>query len=149
MNIAYIEYSIAQKSLDIFISGCNNQCKDCCNPEIKDFTSGKDWHEYIETIFNYLKKYDELIENIFLVGGSPNHQNTKDLEEFFNTLNTNKKIWLFAGEELDKIQNIFKQKCDFIKCGEYIPSLQCDDNIQYGIKLATSNQKIYKKGEDY
>ena len=44
---------------------------------------------------------------------------------------------------------IEKELCDYIKTGSYIEELKCDDNIQYGIKLATSNQKINKKGIDY
>ena len=38
---------------------------------------------------------------------------------------------------------------DYIKCGKYIPELTTDDNIQYGVHLATSNQRIYKCGVDY
>ena len=38
---------------------------------------------------------------------------------------------------------------DWVKIGRYIESLTTDNNIQYGIKLATSNQHIYKKGVDY
>ena len=38
---------------------------------------------------------------------------------------------------------------DWVKIGRYIESLTTDNNIQYGIKLATSNQNIYKKGVDY
>ena len=44
---------------------------------------------------------------------------------------------------------LIKELCDYIKTGEYDESLKCENNIQYGIKLATSNQKINKKGIDY
>ena len=37
-----------------------------------------------------------------------------------------------------------KKMVDYIKIGAYIPELTTDDNIQFGIKLATSNQKIYR-----
>jgi glutaminase len=39
--------------------------------------------------------------------------------------------------------------CDYIKTGRYIPELKVNENVHYGINLATSNQKIYKKGIDY
>ena len=152
MNINYIDYSIATKSLDIFFAGCNNKCEDCCNPELIPFENGTDYVEVLPKIDKYLKEYASLIKNIFLVGGSPNHQNPEDLEIFMEGLRRRChgiKIFLFCGEELDKVQEIFKKDCDFIKCGAYIPSLKCDDNIQQGIKLATSNQKIYEKGKDY
>ena len=38
---------------------------------------------------------------------------------------------------------------DYIKCGRYKEELKTDDNIQYGIKLASSNQHIYRRGIDY
>ena len=38
---------------------------------------------------------------------------------------------------------------DYIKYGSYKEELKCDNNIFYGVKLATSNQKMLKKGIDY
>lgn len=151
MNIVYIEYSIAQRSLDIFFSGCNNRCDDCCNPELMDFNVGDEWHTYKKDIERYLRDYDSLIDNIFLVGGSPNHQSTKDMLEFLQYIKglTNKHLWLFAGEELNTVKDIFKEYCDFIKVGAYIPSKRDDNYYQEGIKIATNNQKVLKKGIDY
>lgn len=152
MNINYIDYSIATKSLDIFFAGCNNRCKDCCNPELMDFNNGTDYIQVLPKIGRYLDEYKPLIKNVFLVGGSPNHQNSEDMEVFLEGLRRRcegMSIFLFCGEELEQVQPIFKKYCDFIKCGAYIPSLICDNNIQHGIKLATSNQKIYEKGIDY
>ena len=99
-------------------------------------------------------KYDKLIQNIFLLGGSFNHQNEHEaggLIYFMAWLKqyNYKNIWLFAREELNDIQPVFKGYCNYIKCGEYIPELTCDNNVQYEVKLATSNQRIYKKGLDY
>ena len=153
MNINYIEYSIATKSLDIFFAGCNNRCKNCCNPELMDFENGLNYVEWLPKIEYYLKNYKILIERVFLVGGSPNHQNEGDMRSFLIGLRKrcgeNIKIYVFCGEDLERVKVIFKEYCDFIKCGAYIPSLTVDNNIQYGIKLATSNQKIFKKGLDY
>ena len=49
----------------------------------------------------------------------------------------------------DKIDKEYLQYVDYIKCGQYLKELKVNDNYQYGIKLATSNQKIYKRGVDY
>ena len=59
----------------------------------------------------------------------------------------NKPIYLFTRHELEDIPKELIENVDYIKTGAYIPELTCDDNIQYDIKLATSNQKIYKMGE--
>lgn len=152
MNIAYIDYSPATKSLDIFFSGCKGKlCSGCCNPELIDFNNGTDWKNWTYKIEKYCHEYKGLIDNIFLLGGSPNHQNIDEISDFLaETFMLNpQKIWLFAREELDDILPIFKNLCEYIKTGAYIPELTCDNNIQYGIKLATSNQKIYKRGVDY
>lgn len=154
LNINYIDYSIATKSLDIFFAGCFNDCHDCCNPELMDFNNGTDFVEWLPKIEKYLKDYDSLIENIFLVGGSPNHQDAEQMEIFLEGLkrrcHESIKIFVFCGEDvLDQVQPVFKKYCDFVKVGAYRPELTCDNNIQYGIKLATENQKILKKGEGF
>lgn len=152
MNIAYIDYSPATKSLDIFFTGCKGKhCSGCCNPELIDFSNGTDWKNWIDKIEKYCHEYNGLIDNIFLLGGSPAHQDLNEMYEFLGTIFmlNNQKIWLFAREELNEIPELFKGLCDYIKTGAYIPELTCEDNIQYNIKLATSNQKIYKKDKDY
>lgn len=152
LNINYIDYSPATKSLDIFVAGCNQPaCQDCCNPELMDFANGSEWHAWIDTIQNYINRFDSLIENIFLLGGSFNHQSEEALNEIIPYLTSfsDKKIWLFAREHLNGVKPIFKKHCDYIKCGAFIPSLRCGDNMQYGVQLATENQCIYKKGKDY
>ena len=152
MNISYVDYSIATESLDIFFCGCNNRCVDCCNPELMSFDSGTDYTEWLPKIDEYLEKYKLLIKRVLLVGGSPNHQDPEQMEIFLTGLKRRCEdidIYMFCGEDLDEVQDCFKKYCDYIKCGAYIPALICEDNIQQGIKLATSNQKIYKKGTDY
>ena len=152
INISYIDYSPATKSLDIFFSGCNPPyCSGCYNSELTDFSCGTDWKNWIDKIEKYCHEYNGLIDNIFLLGGSPAHQDLNEMYEFLGTtfMLNNQKIWLFAREELNEIPELFKGLCDYIKCGAYIPELTCEDNIQYNIKLATSNQKIYKKDKEY
>lgn len=152
MNISYIDYSPATKSLDIFFSGCNPPfCSGCYNSELTDFICGTDWRNWVDKIEKYCHEYSGLIDNIFLLGGSPAHQDLNEMCEFLGTIFmlSNQKIWLFAREELNEIPELFKGLCDYIKCGPYVPELTCNNNIQYGIKLATSNQKIYKRGIDY
>jgi len=152
MNISYIDFSPKTNSLDIFFSGCNPPfCKNCCNPELIDFDNGEPWEIVILKIYEYINNYKGLIKNIFLVGGSPVHQNPKEMVNFLEEIFMlcGEQIWLFAREELEDIPKMFKDYCNYIKCGSYIPELICDNNIQYEIKLATSNQNIYKKGIDY
>ena len=86
MNINCIEYSIATKSLDIFFSGCDNNCKDCFNPHLMSFDNGSDYVEWLPKIEHYLEEYKLLIERILLVGGSPNHQDEEQMIIFLEGL---------------------------------------------------------------
>ena len=154
MNINYIEYSIGTQSLDIFFAGCNNHCTDCYNPDLMSFENGINHSQWFPKIKHYLSDNYGLIKRVFLVGGSPNHQDSKELEVFLYLLKKecekyNILIYAFCGEEINEVQEVLKKYCDRIKTGAYIPSLKCNDNVQEGIKLATSNQKVLKKGIDF
>jgi len=152
MKIVFIEYSIAQKSIDIFLSGCLPPfCDGCCNPELQSFEVGEEYSEQtINNIKKYIQDYDNLIDNIFIVGGEPLHQDIYALRHLLRESSLlNKKIWLFTRLNLEDVPNNIKCYCDYIKIGKYDKELLTDDNIQFNIKLATSNQIIYKKGIDY
>ena len=85
-----------------------------------------------------------------IFGGEPLDNNLDDLYQLLIDLDgIEKPIWLFTRYEISEIPEFIKKFCTYIKCGKYIPELTTEDSVQYGIKLATSNQKIYKKGIDY
>jgi len=91
-----------------------------------------------------------MISKIELFGGEINDQDHKELEIFLKNLKSlGKEIWIFTRYDLKDCPKFELELCDYIKCGAYIPELSCDNNIQHGITLATSNQHIYKKGIDY
>ena len=92
-----------------------------------------------------------MIDNIIIFGGEPLDQPYIDVKKLIEFLKTTKKtLWLFTRYSIEEVlQNTIFSNFDYIKCGAYDKTLITDDNVQYGIKLATSNQKIYKKGVDY
>lgn len=151
LQIAYIDYSINTKSVDIFTIGCNGHCVDCCNPEIKNWdTAGISVFVALDKIMELNSKYNYLFDKIIIVGGDPCDAYSKykfDMENLLKGIKsiTNKPIFLFTRYSLPLIPQDLKDLVDYIKTGEYKSELTCDDNIQYGIKLATSNQAIYRK----
>ena len=153
INILATQYTLEHKSLDIYLAGCsgNPHCTNCHNPESWDFTQGDLYNkQYFEKIKNKVNDFDSLIDNIMLFGGEPNDQDYDELYQLLTDLKTlNKKIWIFTRYSLEDMPMCEIVLCDYIKTGRYIPELTTDDNIQYGIKLATSNQMINKKGLDY
>lgn len=153
MNILATQYTLQTKSFEIYVAGCNGNphCKGCHNPESWDFNNGEPMsNHFIYNCSKKIKEFNSLIDNIMIFGGEPLDQDYKELENLLMWCYTqNKKIWLFTRYSLNEVPQFVKDWCSYIKCGEYIQELTVYDNIQYGIKLATSNQKIYKKGLDY
>lgn len=153
MNILATQYTLSTKSFEIYLAGCNGNphCDQCHNPESWDFENGE---PYCESLFEKFKDkilmFDNIIDNIMIFGGEPLDQDLLMLQLLLSDLSVfNKQIWLFTRYDImDVPQNILNM-LDYLKCGRYIHELKCHNNIQYGIKLSTSNQNIYKKGTDF
>lgn len=151
LQIAYIDYSLDTRSVDIFTIGCNGNCKGCCNPEIKDWNvKGISIYKAIDKTEQLNNDFGNLIDKIIVAGGDPVDAYDKNPEDLLFMLHniknkTSKPIYLFTRHKLDDVSQNIKNIVDYIKVGEYLPELTVDNNIQFGIKLATSNQKIYKK----
>jgi anaerobic ribonucleoside-triphosphate reductase activating protein len=145
MNIAGTQYSLQNKALEIYVSGCDGSCKGCHNPELWNFNIGNPYKSVLPKIINKINEFSTLIDNIWILGGEPLQQNWDELYDLLWSLQiTKKKIWLFTRENIDNVPTFIKKRCNYIKCGRYIESLRSDGNIQFGVKLASSNQNIIK-----
>jgi len=138
------------------MAGCNASphCKGCHSEESWDFNAGEEITRlYFSKMWHKIKEFDNLIDKIWILGGDPLDNDIEEIYEMVNTLSLlNKEIWLFTRYSLEEVKVKLKKYIkvfDYIKCGAYEQDLTVDDNIQYGVKLATSNQKIYKRGVDY
>jgi len=156
MNILATQYTLSLKSLDIYISGCSGSphCEGCHNPESWNFNLGQEYNsEYFEKyIYDKCIEFNYIIKNIMIFGGEPLDNSHEDLKVMLSDIKTNLPnipLWLFTRYDINDVPNFIKEYCDYIKCGRYLPEQKTEDNIQYNIKLATSNQKIYKKGKEY
>lgn len=149
MNIISTQYTLENRSLDIYISGCkgNPHCTNCHNPESWDFDTGEYYKNFFWSIQDKLKDFNSLIDNIMIFGGEPLDQNLDELEDLLLFLNLNikkEKIWLFTRFEIVEVPDRIKDLCHYVKTGRYLEEFKTDNNIQFGISLATSNQKIFK-----
>ena len=150
LQIEYIEYSPLTRSLDIFTIGCDGSCKGCCNPQIKDWNlKGLNINQTITKIKDLYNQFEILIDKFIIVGGDPVDGEIKtkgQVSELINQIKyfSNKPVYVFTRHDLSEIPDSILYSANYIKTGAYIPELTTDNNIQYGIKLATSNQKIYK-----
>jgi len=147
MNIAAIEYTLSQSSLDIYVSGCNApHCKKCHNPELWSFSTGVDYKgEILEKIKTRIFEFPELIHNIFIIGGEPLNQNLGELKEFLIFLRTFKlPIYLFTRYSLHEVPDNILQNLDYIKTGKYDHTKTDNCKNKFGIQLASNNQTITK-----
>lgn len=145
MRILATQYTLENKSLDIYVSGCNAnpKCAGCHNPESWDFNCGELYN--FEDIQNKVLMFDALIDNIMIMGGEPLDNSSGELINLLYDIDSlGKQVWLFTRYELDEVPEEVLYLCDYIKTGAYRKDLIVDDNIHYGIKLSTSNQRIFK-----
>lgn len=152
MKIVAMDCSLATSSYDIFFSGCNAnpKCTGCHNPEAWSFDIGTPWIEKILKIYQDVREFNGVIKRIFIMGGEPLDQDRDTFILFLKGIKElNKDIWVFTHYELDEVPNEIKELADYIKTGPYKPELTVEDNVWYNVKLATSNQKVWKKGIDY
>jgi organic radical activating enzyme len=149
LQFAHIEYSMFQKSIDIFTYGCDGNCKDCCNPELKAWdVDGKDSLQVISKVMELVTKFNSLIDRIILVGGDPVDAYKHYPADFLNFVKQlrlmEKPIYLFTRHEVSKIPTELLECVDYVKTGPYVPELSVNNYYQEGIQLATSNQHIHK-----
>lgn len=150
LNIIGTQYDINKNALEIYVSGClgHPHCRGCFSPETWEFNQGTHYLDSWNQIEEQIIQFHSMIDKVMIFGGEPLDQNMDDLVDLLQRLNKLKvEVWLFTHYIYDVAEHILGEHiklCDYIKCGAYMPELTTDNNIQYGVKLATSNQKIYK-----
>jgi len=150
MNVLTTQFSLETRSLDIYLAGCKGpHCENCHNPESWDFNQGVDWKESLLQINDKVARFPDLIENIMIFGGEPFDQDHEELETFLWYLDRHcLDIWLFTRLKPLEVPEFAKRYLAYLKCGRYEENLR-GEKEQYGIKLASTNQHIFKKGVDF
>lgn len=130
-------------SLVFNISGCPYKCKGCHSPNLWKYKGRYLSEDFDAVIYQYI----DLITCVCFMGGN---QNMQELKQMLITCKIKGlKTCLYTGcDDIEELSDILEY-CDYLKLGSYKHELRTDDNIQYGVKLATLNQKFLKKGIDY
>jgi len=147
MNIAGTTYSLKNRALDLFISGCMApHCSGCHNPYAWDYKAGS------PLVYSRLKrKIDEslsMIDQIRVMGGEPLDRSAEEITCFLQWLSDNypkQKIVLFTRYEehevKEKIPSVLRL-CDYVKFGSYKENLPPRYEQNLNIILASSNQMV-------
>ena len=143
MRVVATQYSAEHRALEIYLSGCDGDCRGCHNPELWSFDVGQDYISCLPSIISKINTFTLLIDNIWILGGEPLLQDKQSFIDFISKIKkTQKTMWLFTRFEEEDVSYQITKMFDYIKFGKYQQELATDSNLQYGVKLSTSNQYI-------
>ena len=137
MKIKYIEHERTQDApfigALIVASDCNRDCKGCFNQHLKQLPN-------IDVTVNEIiseVKHNPFNEGVIL-GGLEWMEQISDMMDLISAAKINNlEVMLQTGH--DVYPNIPQM---YVKYGRYRDEFKTHDNIQYGVKLASSNQNI-------
>ena len=94
--------------VSIFISGCNNHCKGCQQPETWDFEYGKPvTDETLKYLFNNCNH--TYINGLTVLGGEPmepkNQYGVMELIKKFKAEFPNKSVWIYSGFTFEQLMD--------------------------------------------
>lgn len=145
MKLASIQFPAfkpyGKSAIELYISGCTNNCKGCCNPELQSYDLGKTI-EFKDLIIK-LAQREPLFDVISFAGGDLMCQDKHDIVQLLFTLRTHypqKEFWLLTGKEFDQIDSYIKGFFDYIKAGKFDVDLYREN-----VFPASSNQKVWKQ----
>ncbi len=146
--LKYISYAIVfqevpnEITLAFNISGCPHHCEGCHSQYLWEYEGDN----LLENMENIIKQYNNYITCICFMGGDQN------MYELGLALKQCKKMGyktcVYSGLDYIQYFESLIPLLDWIKIGRYDESMKSDNHIEYGVKLATLNQHLYKV-EDY
>jgi organic radical activating enzyme len=120
---------------------CNFNCVDCCNDDLKFLPS-----EYVNDYKIIQKVKSNPFNKGIILGGLEWTLQSKEMFRLIElALDNQLEVILYTGLDLAVLINKFPELLNYniyIKTGKYIEELKTNNNIQYGVKLASLNQKI-------
>lgn len=142
--LKYIGYAIVfqevynETTLAFSISGCPYHCNGCHSQYLWEY-GGDNLIENIEQIIN---KYNGYITCVCFMGGDQN------MDELVSALQTCKNLGLktcvYSGSsDISKFKNALVY-LDWLKLGKYEEGLKANNHIEHGVRLATTNQHMYR-----
>lgn len=151
MRITSTQYSIANKYLELFVSGCKgkNTCfKTCFNPELHDFSLGYEWETQQLKITDKILSNIDIIDLLVITGGEPLDQNIEDLISFIKFLKIFKlPICVFTSYKFKEVPELVKSNVDYLKCNPFNVKYKEDKDVGLFV-LASKNQTLYRKELD-
>lgn len=141
--LKYISYAIVfqevpnEITLAFNISGCSYHCEGCHSQYLWEYEGD---NLLPINMINIINKYKDYITCVCFMGGD---QNIEELTEALKTCkNLGYKTCLYSGASEVSIKIL--KYLDWLKLGKYDKKLESNNHIEHGVKLATTNQHMYK-----
>lgn len=132
----------------IWAKDCHNHCKGCFH---QDRFNTPIYEEGVEDIIKKVKE-NPFTNGIVLGGFEWVEQYEELLAVIEAALANSLEVILYTHHTIEEIREHYSEllqyKGIYIKCGEYDENLLSHDYSSYGVPLASTNQVIYKVGED-
>lgn len=141
--------SFGKLAVYFYTAGCTKTCKGCHNKWLQDYYGVEELFFYDknnrEEFLSPLKIYSDTgAQWVTILGGEPLMNDRLELSRLIrDAKNLGYKVLLYTGYEFEEVSSYLKQDLDAIKTGSYDEDLK-----QEGELLASSNQKLWVKGED-
>ena len=126
----------------LWVSGCNNYCKGCQNPQTWDVTSGKEFDtEAEDELFNCISK--PWISGITFSGGDPlyipNRDSVSRLAWKVKRQYPRKTVWVYTGYLWEDVRGLpIMQYTDVLVDGKFVEDL-ADVNYPWA---GSTNQRV-------
>ena len=116
----------------LFVSGCDNKCKGCFQPETWNPKFGKRFTEKtLERIISYIDENKDIINGITILGGDPffkpNISTVSHIVDEFRNAFEDKDIWVYTGYTLQHLYNkenygsaLYKDICNILSKIDYL-----------------------------
>ena len=142
--LKYIGYAIVfqevynETTLAFSISGCPYHCNGCHSQYLWEYEGDN----LIENMKQIINKYDGYITCVCFMGGD---QNMNELIEALQICSgIGLKTCVYSGSsDISKFKDALPY-LDWLKLGKYEEGLKANNHIEHGVRLATSNQHMYR-----
>lgn len=125
------------------------RCAGCHNPELWERGEERSIIDILVDIHDYIH-LPHGAKRVLIMGGEPLEQPEYLLYMLINTLKSyGLDVVMFTSYDIESVPDSIKQICDGVKCGKFMLDMVSDNHYSGGMKLASANQKLYKRGVDY
>ena len=143
--LKYISYAIVfqevpnETTLVFNISGCPYHCEGCHSQYLWEYEGD---NLLPINMINVINKYKDYITCICFMGGDQNIEELTEALKICKSLGY--KTCVYSGSSNMSIFEKTLHYLDWLKLGKYNKNFSSDNHIEFGVKLATTNQHLYK-----